>query len=678
MPQYIVADPSGAQHVIEAPDEPMPDAAVVPTGDPSALHTAEVGAASIPKGALNTWNMFGRGAAETGEMPGLGAASQNFGFIGEAPKTPVTPPDTEGGLNSLYQDFSKNIAGLGPTPQSPREQYIDAAGQAIGGGAATGGLSLAALATAGASGLGSEFAAHNLSDDPITRVAAGLATGLGVNLPRLLVGNASKLAKAGLAGTTDAYLKAASSNQSIADVLLGSRKGGQSNLTVAQAMQSPANRNLLGVQNYLANSVVPDVGGETQATLSGQPMAASVGKDNMIGNLPGSASPPVAANNAAQQAVSDTYDAIRGKASMAFRAALNPKEKIPASVAPALGHQLTTIALGEGSNGARALAEDVRDALYDPVTGNPVTDPVVLNNRVNEALRGQGANMVKTPGARASLNSVAQQFKEAYTNSLNKVGGTIPAARQAYETIMETEGDPLRKSATGTLLGTGASPTANAPAGKAFGILSSANSSPDDIRQLAASIRQSNPTGFSDLVSSWLKSRADEASPTGTLTNPDASIHDALHSAFWSTEGQQARIQAIAEEVAKDQGQPPATISKGLTNFFNTNALMRQRPSVVGGTPAGEVENASRGNLISGVLSAIGIAPIKGPANYVAKLYSQNALRTVDKALNSPDGAYLLRALANKPSGGPTAAALTGALISSGSREPDYAPNQNQ
>lgn len=537
MPQVKMPD----GQLVDLPEDPtseqlgklkmlMQGGPTVPAGVP----TAAAEAAPWYKGALDTAKTIGTGLFKgVNDTVNSLASSSNSGTIKLLQEEMANTKDPErrarlaAKIQSRQETLDKHnveeqqLQRALPQPQTPKQRYLQAAAQGVGGSALfpAGGPANVILSGVG-SGLGSEGAAQAFGDTPVSRIAGGVVGGLAGGGLSALGTNKAAMAREAMEGVRPEDLAAAKAN------MVAAQASGIP-INLAQAMERPSNVDKV-VEALAGNRY----GQQVQDQLRKQPLQARMELEGKLASLPGEVrTPQVAANNvqdaataaiekvrqartaawestfkqgvqeqnAAANAARTEAQGLEAAAAARFRATpegspLRPasqelqaaRENLKATRAGVDKAGVTQAEVGIVPQDAVAAAQrkllqlsaerpnTEAGRLLSQLAGNMqradgtfIRDGNQLNNVLKEATAKLKSPNLATQGIDVGTSKFLQKVVGETRDNLGEVFEPLKKANVTYKQITEEVVDPLKKSVVGRLAGRrGEVPDAEAVRGK--------------------------------------------------------------------------------------------------------------------------------------------------------------------------------------------------------------------
>jgi len=591
------------------------------------------------------------------------------------------PLSTEptGGIDKPWSPHQEALRSVLPIPgqESGGEELARGALEGVGGAMAVplGGVrNLAAGAAAGAGGaLGSNLTGGNQMGESLGSLVAGILASMGSAAKT----NAPALAGQALEGVSPEQLAAAKTRMEWLQ-----RQGSPSNLSQGMTRAS----NIDDVVEALANSRYGD---QTQKVLRAQPEILNIKARGALRQLPGTPSSSQDVANRAQEAATDSIDALRKEARAAYTAKLVPGAKVPAPLIEAFDKKLddiiaanpnnaSAVGLAKAVKGRLRLGEEevppsaILDAAGAPMTpGKPPTtkwldDPAQLKGAVDDAIQNFGANAINTQAGRADLNRYAQDIRNAWKGTVRAGTPGMEDAAQASRRVYTTQVDPTRKSITGRVAGlSGASDVKEATdkLTSMFNKGTSPASTRSEILTFERDIREKHPGLFADAVATNLADRITKALPTKDARVSDVLAMD-LKKALIGNPQQERGLRDMLAGAARSKDLPEKPVVDGFMNFTRVADMLANRPQRVSGLPQLDLlREAEKANI------TVPLRPGFEFSQRIKMSLSRDAYQTMDRLLNDPEGVALLQKLAKESVMNPGAQAAVASFLGATGQE---------
>jgi hypothetical protein len=596
-------------------------------------------------------------------------------------------PDEQAALSrpTLGARLSQDVEKALPTPNDTGiARYVRKAEEAATGGLLyKGGASPTGIAAGAAGGAGGEAAANALGDNPVARFIGGLvasggaALGLGkMSGPRTQTVN---VANEALEGIKPEDLQRAQAFQAAA-----LQKGVR--LDLAQALEGigVSAGNLTTLRNVLANRKEGD---QVQTLLRQQPTASKLMAEQSVFELPGSNyGLPQSANNL-QEAATKRLAQVRAERGAVTdplfeKAGTLPPEVQSAAVAeidnflkqPSLSDAARTAATNLRSRlmNSASSESDVSAAQEALANATKASEKLAARAQLGQANAGMSAMQpIESGAATRAIKDTAGPFKPTAIYSPDpQEAGQIAAlaarvkgvlkqhqpladAENTFARLTEENVNPV-KQAIGPFSGPrGYQSDRQAAVSKLTSLFDNgrdptAKVSP--IKILGEQINKVDPTAFQDGFKSWLSSKISKAvRPTeGLEMSPD----DTAKSLYDSLAGDASRWQGIrdgVEVVARQSGQNPVDVMRGLEHMRMILKAASNRPDSVGGLSSTQLDQIAGKSLPADALRVFSFLPFEKAARGVESRAVTKTLRTFDDLLTSPDGAATLAQLGRVP-----------------------------
>ena len=614
--------PDGA--LVDMPDSPTPEQlSQLQRLEPSIFDRIKQTGASTLAG-------FGKGAALVPKVLGLLSmtveASKSFQELGDS-------------TEQYWKEF-------GETHGLPKG-YGRAMSEGLGGAAAGGAVTPSGLLAGITSGAGAEAGENLGGDNALAKIAGALVGGLaGGGLVAKLSNvrpQSGTIAQEAMEGISDKMLAQAKKLQAV-----NAAKGVDIDLAQAlTAVGAPAG-NITTLRNFLATK---KQGTEIQQTLQRQPGQLSMEADQVAGRLPGTNYGQTQAANNLQEAATNRLTQARSMRSAAAAPLYNEAGQLPQFFQRGVQQELSDFMKNTPGLTADAAAK-VREAMTmvqkNPRTGQPMTHSADYD----ELIRNLRGPFTGQPMNRPDGRSNAQLGELADTLRVMLNGGS-PATKRAnevYSAISRDVVDPLKQGPVGqiaTRLGYRADTQATITKFESLmrrGTDASARNS--DIVTLGKELSKVDKEAFSDAlksyVSSQIKKSVDSAGTAQASAN-NADMAQRIADSLWKNDMQWQGLKDAVAQSAKNMGQKPSDVVRGLENFQLLVKAASARPgSPIGGLQANDVFRMGGQNMGADAMRIFGFLPFERAARRLEDAVLDKTLRQFDNILTSPEGADLL------------------------------------
>lgn len=651
----IIQAPDGSRHIVSAPDPQEPAAPAPDAEGPSALHTAGVAAAGIPRALAST----------------AFDAVKDFPYI---VNTDLIP-----GAKDAKDRISNFISNAGPTPKNKVEQYVQSGAEGAAMAPLSGveggiGSIIRALASSAMSGLGGQAGGdigEALGYPKTGRMVGSVVAGQPVPIVKALLApdNARKMVQKAVGNVPDTNFE------------FGQAQGNQA-AAAAQGIPQLAPQAFENAPGLLQlQKAVVDSGSapKSSAVLQKQVGEGLNKAQQAIGGLPGNVQSPLAVANATQGAATDAIKAGYEQAGNAFRTVLG--NKVPpiadTKIAP-FANWLQSFSKANPNSNIGKMADDVLYSIQNPEAaaakvkpkagailgpnGQPlaqqiaasqpqfINDPLALKQSIDDSLSGFGPRRLNSDSVGANESRAMATIRNQFNAVLNN--SPLKAANQAYEGVMDSVVNPLKASEVGQIAGrAGAQEGIPAPAKITSlldkGTVPGATVSP--ILSTARVMNKQNPAAFSDAVKTNLATKLAQASTT-TGGQLDAASLKAFHDSIYGNAAQKLGLRDQLVGVAEGQKMSSNALYPGFTNIMDTIGRLVNRP----GNTAG-VSSAMLGSMStkSSLTTLAKLATFwRERTSAVEGAMGRRVASGFDDMFTSPEGVQMLRKLATTPADG--------------------------
>jgi hypothetical protein len=634
-PTTLVGTEKGRYQNRPVPGQTPPIQAGAPQAQPSPAESGFLGTlkgigSDITRGAGQTLSFLSQGAAafnDTQSVFGKKAAPRNYNELTEKVRETLPVPD--------------------PESEGAGRKYLRAGLESVGGGLILplGGVGPIAQASNFMGGVGSEAAANTLGDNLATRLLGGLAGGFGTSfglksLANTVKPNAGRLAKEGLEGISDTQLAKAQEFQAEA----AKRSGVDMDLVQAlEAVGVPAG-NLAKIRNTIANS---QHGDNVQRVLQDQPKQLETLGDLTIAGLPGKArASDVAANNL-QDAATGAVNQARATRTAATRPYYEQAGNLPSSFRTKFANELSETLNRPGipADAAGKVKEALDRLKAAPGTGAAMTHAADYDQLIRDVAGPWNGTPLSGSG-NAFLGELTGRLK----TTLRAAAPELEKGAAIHAQMSQDLVDPLKKELVGQFATRrGALPDV-AASQKRFTSLMDAGEAvggkQSNIRAFAGELKKVDPEAFPDALKTYMTEKMGKAVPAQTtrdLSSPG--LADSIHRSFFANRNQFNGLKQAASASAESMGLPPADVVRGLENFAQITAALRNRPAGVGSLAGSEVHGIAAKSIAAEGLRTLGLVPFAGAARWINELRLGKTYKEFDKLLTSPEGAARLAEL---------------------------------
>lgn len=623
-------------------------------------------------------------------LPLVAAARARSTFAGGQPD-----PKTEGPVQHPF--FSAAERRLEeflnpPPPKTTSEAFIRSISQGVGGAAIGPGAGASLLRTGiigGVSGGSGELAERLLPGSALSRPLGELVGGFGAGLAAAPRTNAPELAREVLEKVKPADLAEGVQRMAAA------RATGLP-LTAAQAMRAPSN--IDDMIDALASSRFGD---NTVDILRRQPAVLQGKADAALRALPGTAQSTQAIANRVQEATTKAIKAAQGRANAAFRARLPEGTQVNPAAVAAFDRRLAEFIEANPSTQAADMAAVVRRAIrlapegapkQVPVGSGPVSsrltttaqrrppefilDAGKLKNAIDDQISEFGQSRLNDPRNARFIDRSANTIRTMFDRTVATPGTPLREARSAARQVFVDEVNPLKKSVIGRLAGLGgAIEDREAVVGRLTQLF--ARGTPDakssEILALERTLRGVDRTLFVDAVKSHLTDKLRAIGPTeGARDTVDFAAQ--VKRAISANPAQEQGLRDMLAGVARSAGVPEKEVVDGFMNFVKLSTAAADRPINLSGLPLEDLKqvagNSARETALHGLFGLLAAVGKK-----IRMGLSEDAFRTMDRLLSTPEGIETLQKLARTPILSRKAeTAITTFFASQGAPDPSTGP----
>ena len=673
----IVVMPDGVE--VELPDNPTPQ------------QRAEIDSllSSVPEKP----NLLARAGASLA----TGAAKGWSGLLNL--KKATTPqdlrsPETGTGLSPMGERVQKILTDFASKMDKYgiENPYGRAALEAIGGGAAFGGVSPTAVVSSGMSGIGSEAATRVFGDNPVSRFLGGLAGGAAGAMGATKIANvrpqSGAIAREAMEGITDDMLAAAQKVQ--ADAL---QRGVQMDLAQALKSVGAPTGNIETLRNFLANR---KQGNQVQASLQAQPNQLHREAQRTVDAMPGSNFGEAQSANNLQEAATGAVNAAKQQRSEAVRALYAKAGELPPEARKQLAATVDTFLKQPG------LSEDVKQAALDftrKLSGRSQDlDQAVEAARAALAAAKSPSERAAAQAALAKANSAANTAgtkplsaldvdtwlgeltgpfkgtplspaKPKSAGQIKYLGGLlnkefqklspeVAAAEKEFARLSDELVNPLKQSVVGNFATPrGYKPDVEASQRKLTALLDrgvDVNASSSDVLKLGKELYKVDKTAFQDALKSHLSMKLEGVAKPGGISAAEATNADMavkIADALWKSKSQAQGLRDAVSLIAKQNGQDPVEAVRGLNRLIQMTDALRSRPQSIGGLRSNDLFELGSKTYGADALRVFGFLPFERAARKLEDAVLSKTLSQFDQILTSPEGAQMLSKLAKLPPG---------------------------
>lgn len=572
------------------------------------------------------------------------------------------PPDQAAGFGQQAEAaLTKQVQKVVPTPEggTARDKYIRAGLEGAGGGYASPGAKVAGgvnLFSGTGAGLGSEFAANLLGDNPLSRLAGavlgGGTAGVGASkVSRGVAATTQELAQAGLEGIPDALLQKAKVFQAQAG-----QQGVQ--LDFAQALEAVGvpPGNLTTLRNVLAGS---QAGHNVKQQLQNQPSQFSVRSDLFMGQQPGTVYGEAQAANNIVEAAGQRIAQARTERTNATQPFYKAAGRLPAQFRTDFLSTITEMLYKPGTTqeAGAALADAMAKVKKLPNTGLPAWEATDYDTVIQEL---QGAfkglqRQPKSPRSEAQIAAVADNLR-------NLLRGASPELKEGAETFARLSRevvDPLKQGPVGQLLGTGYLPDKQASVAKVrqlfeAGVDPRAKVSP--VKQAGRELAkvEGGAETFADAFKTYISKKISDAfepvvaGATPTNHNAAQTVWDALFAKAPQYQSMKDAVEVVAQGMGKSQKETLAAL-RGLENYAQLTKALKSRPSAPGSLGRSEIFKMGGQNYGADALRIGSFMPFERYARKLEDATMKKTFTELDSLLTTPAGIDQLIALSKQP-----------------------------
>src|SRR6187455_158097 len=547
-------------------------------------------------------------------------------------------------------------------PSTPAGQVMGNVGASgVGALAGPGGM-LKNLIIGTSGGMGAETAAATMGDNPVTRIAGGLAGGGVAGLATASRGNTRELANEAIKDLTPQEL------QDAAKVMKEAELNGIP-INLSQALDRPSN-----VDTYVSALAHSPQGVQTTKLLREQPARVQEEARRNINNLPGVASDPYTIANRTQGAATKVLNDLRKQRSQVFQQTLaNERRNAPNQVDDHIVRNAYSSLTNEMKRHRPETSEyrligDLRDRLVQsespPIMNangqlvpKMVQDPDLLYNTLKDYKGKLGS--IQTLATQNLTGNSAKYAKGLAQDTLDRLGDALRPHREADKAYAQFTRDhisPIKKSIIGRLAGrkgeVAEQEAALNPLSTALkkGTTEGSNS---QILEMERNFRNAGRQGdYQNAIKSHLANTIDEAFKSSTnRVNPKSAenLSESLGN-FRQLSNISRGTNDMLVGLARSHGiQNDDAYASGFRRFMNIVSRAANRPETVTGTGHAEIMKKAAGNIFQRMGQVSIIQPLRQPALAYATLLKNNSLETIDRLLNSPEGISMLVQLGKQP-----------------------------
>lgn len=585
-------------------------------------------------------------------------------------------------VSSFYEKIGKKYGIENP--------YGREALEAIGGGAAFGGVGPTAVVSSGMAGVGSEAATRLFGDNPVSRFVGGLAGGVAGAAGATKLANvrpqSGAIAREAMEGITDDMLIEAQKVQ--AEAL---KRGVQMDLAQALKSVGAPTGNIETLRNFLANR---KQGNQVQAGLQAQPNQLHREAQRTVDLLPGTNFGEAQSANNLQEAATGAVNAAKQQRSDAVRALYSKAGDLPPEARKQLADTINAFLKQPG------LSDDVKQAALEftrKLSGRSQDlDQAVEAARAALAAAKSPSERAAAQAALAKANSAANSagtkplaaldvdtwlgeltgpFKGTPLSPANpksagqikylggqlnkefqKLSPEVAAAEKEFARLSDELVNPLKQSVVGRFATPrGYKPDVEASMTKFQTLLERGvdkDAKVSEIMVLGQKLAKTDPDAFSDALKAHLSSKLKQvASPGGVAaaeaSNPDMAAK--LAGALWKNQAQAQGLRDAVSLVARQNGQDPVEAVRGLNRLMQMTDALRSRPQSIGGLRSNDLFELGSKTYGADALRVFGFLPFERAARKLEDAVLSKTLSQFDKILTSPEGAQMLAKLAKLP-----------------------------
>lgn len=641
-----------ATQAVNAPPAPAPAPAQAPPVTATGLRKAALGGTGatglggLPQGLLGIPAMLGA----IGAYP-VRKLSEKLHSPEERAKPNYVPP---GRMEQWIMDKIVDpmvgapaaLHNVGYKPQNEGEKWTKSISEGVGGSALGPGGALKNAVIGAMSGAGAETG-ERVVGGPAGRVIGGvMGGGLGA-VPGVFAGNAQSLARRAMAGTSDDDVINALQNMQYA-------KDAGVKLTFGQALGKDTNVDAL--ESALANS---EVGRGVQSILRSQPVATANAARKEIGKLPGAILPETSAALLAQQGATKTIAEAKKALSAKVGAMVPTRGNMTQAEVLDMRGLVESMAAKypKGTASGDALRE-ISTRLINKETGKPYTNIEELDNIFKDIASG-----VKNPalGAKAVDAHGQGLVTNAITDLRAMIGSRFPRFAQSkrlYAEGKDTIINPLKEGVIGQIAKKNGFQEGNATLGDVAKAVFAKGTNPDsrssDILTMQHELTKAGASdAFLTPAKTYLSNILAKAT-TLESSGASAGTAGAIKNALAGDVMQKTGLRDILVGMARAQKQPDNAIYPGFERVVDVIQRAAKRPQRVMGMNEHEIAGDSARNAMSNALRVFSFMPVEKVAGNVERVYSQQAMRALDRMVTSPEGVKELQRIAKIPPGSKT------------------------
>lgn len=638
-----------ASRTVNAPPAPTPPAPAKAPVTTEGLRKAAIGGTGttglggLAQGLLGLPALISAGAAYPVQK-----LSEKIHSPEEQAKPGYTPPGAmekwlmEKVVNPMV-GAPKNLNNVGYTPRNDAEKWTKSVTEGIGAAAAGPGGALKKAVIGAMSGAGAETGERVVGGVGGRVIGGVLGGGLG-SIPGVFAGNAQSLARRAMTDVKDDDIVTALQNMQYA-------KDAGIRVTLGQAMGKPTNVDAL--ESALANS---EVGRGVQSILRSQPIATANATRAQIAKLPGEILPETSAALLAQKGATSAISEAKKALSAKVGAVVPTRGNMTQAEVHDMRGMVESMAsqYPKGTSTGDALRE-LSAKLINKETGKPYQNIEQLDNILKDVASG-----VKNPalGAKAVDAHGQGLITNAITDIRAMMGARYPnfaKSKAMYAEGKDTIINPLKEGVIGQIAKRNGFQEGNTTVGDVAKVIFSKGTNPDaktsDILTMQSELTKAGASeAFLTPAKTYLSNLLAKATSidSGGATSGTAG---AIKNAMQGDVMQKTGLRDILVGMARAQKKPDDSIYPGFERVLDIVTKAAKRPQRVMGMNEHEIAGDSARNALSNALRVFSFMPVEKVAGNVERVYSQQAMRALDRMVSSPEGVKELQRIAKIPPG---------------------------
>lgn len=643
----IVTMPDGTE--VEMPDNPNPEQ----IAQLRAIHQ-QFQAQKPPAPKEPTPATFG-GVAETsggGFLKGVTGAANFGGKAVMALSNPMAfatqmmQPRENNVLNTAEDYLRDNLR----KPENAPEKYGQSIGEGVGASLiGPGGWARNAIIGAMA-GTGAEVGERVIGGNA-GRAVGGILGGTTAALPAVFSGNTQSLARRALKDVSDSDITAALAAR------LAARESGM-DLTLGQALGKPTNVDAL--EGALANA---EVGRGTQSILRSQPEQVANATRESILKLPGQIVPENTSNAMVQTGATKV---LKGESAdlSAKVAAVRPTEGNMAQreVVDMMGRiEAAATRYPPGTSTGDSLRA-LSASLINQKTGKPYTNITEIDNILKDAASG-----LKAPSLAAKpVDKHGQKLIQDQISDIRAMIGVrfpnFAKSNEIYQRGQDTIIKPLKESVIGQLARRNGFQEGEFVAGDLMKTVLSKGTNPDAVRSDILTMQKwftkhGQSDAFITPVKSYLSNllmkavKLESSGPAAGAVAPKAGTASSIKSALQEDVLLRTGLKDMLVGMARAQKLPDDAIHPGFMRVMDVVTRAAKRPGRVMGMNEPEIRGDGARNALSNALRVFSFMPVEKVAGNMERVYSNAAMRALDRMVTTDKGIKELQRLARIPAG---------------------------